>query len=82
MYTISASEKTYLDTAFTYHAPSPDQIKRFPLIRAAGRNLAETILRNCPDSVERLNALNRIEEAIMWANAAIARKETPPPEEP
>jgi len=64
-----------LDTCFTYHEPKDDQAARYVHLRALGRNLAEEIVRCTPVSREQDLAVTRIEEAIMWANAAIARRE-------
>ena len=60
---------------FTYHAPNDSQIKRYPIIRDAGKDLAMIIVNMAPESRERSLALTKLEEAIMWANAAIARNE-------
>lgn len=75
MGSLNDSDREYLAKVYTYHPPSQSQIRKYQLIREAGKMLAETVLRNCPDSVERGNATDRIEETIMWANAAIARNE-------
>lgn len=61
--------------AFTYHPPKGDQPMRYVRIRDEGRSLADTLLLLCPDSRERSLALTRLEEVVMWANAAIARNE-------
>lgn len=58
---------------FTYHEPTEGQPEQYAEIRAAGLDLAEVIGFECPDSPERAQALNKIDEAVMWANAAIAR---------
>jgi len=36
---------------------------------------AQELCRFCPDSRERSLALTKLEEAVSWANAAIARNE-------
>lgn len=64
-----------LETRFTYHPPKDDQPRRYEQIRDGGRALAEIIDVRCPDSQEKSLALTKIEEAVMWANAAIARRE-------
>lgn len=43
-------------------------------IRAAARIAAETILLMCPPSRERSLALTNLEQAVMWANASVARQ--------
>lgn len=61
-----------LDEHYTYHAPASDDVHRHQKVRTVGRYLAGTILANAPCSDERDNALDRVREAVMWANAAIA----------
>lgn len=58
---------------FTYHEPAEGQPEQYTEIRAAGLDFAEVIGFECPDSRERAIALNKVDEAVMWANAAIAR---------
>lgn len=60
---------------FTHHPPIEDQIDRYVTIRAAGLDLVNLLMDNCPGSREQMIAIERIEEAVMWANAAIARRE-------
>lgn len=62
-----------IENDFTYHAPTGDQPQRYEKIRADGKALALTLVNLCPDTRERSLALTKIEEAVMWANAAIAR---------
>ena len=60
---------------FNYHAPFNDQADRYEMIRARGYNFARLITEICPESRELALALTKLEEAVMWANAAIARRE-------
>lgn len=62
-----------IDHRFKHHPPSPEKIIRHTEIRAAARACAEEIEKHCPDSREKALAMTKIEEAMMWANAAIAR---------
>ncbi len=64
-----------LAVRFTYHPPHGDQPRRFMLIRDAALQLADLIVSNTPDSREQSLAITKLEEAVMWANAAIARRE-------
>jgi hypothetical protein len=64
-----------LDNRFTYHAPKGDQALRYEMIRDSARNFAEHIDGRCPDSREKSLAITHLEEAVMWANASIARNE-------
>lgn len=74
-YSISDGGQRDLDIRFTYHAPKPGQPERYGQLRASGKALAELALQLCPPSRETSLALTKIEEAIFWANAAIARNE-------
>lgn len=60
---------------FTYHAPHGDQADRYTEIRGTGGDFATMLVELCPPSRELSLALTAIEEAVMWANAAIARNE-------
>lgn len=74
-YGISAVEKSQIEKAFTYHTPKVDQRERYIQIRDAARNLVELFNDLAPASRERSLAITKTEEAVMWANAAIARNE-------
>jgi len=67
-----------LANRFTYHAPFGDQPTRYEMIRDRGLNLAQFMTEKCPPSRELSLALTNLEQAVMWANAAIARNETRP----
>ena len=58
---------------FTYHAPNEDKFKIYQAVREQGRALAELILAEAPQGREQALALTKVEEAVMWANAAISR---------
>jgi len=62
-------------TAFQYHAPKPDQLPRYGHLRQQASYLAADFIRLCPNSRELSLALTNLEQAVMWANAAIARNE-------
>lgn len=74
-YDISDELIDRLNVNFTYHPPKDGQPDRYNIIRNVGRSLAFTICDNCPPSRELSLALTNLEQAIMWANAAIARNE-------
>ncbi len=69
--------KQYIDlqNRFTYHPPKVGQPERYEKIRALGYELAVLLTETCPQSRELSLALTNLEEAIMWANASIARNE-------
>ena len=66
-----------LDNIYTYHSPKPGQPERYQAIREKAKELAVLIDGTCPDSREKSIANTRLEEAVMWANASIARNEIP-----
>lgn len=68
-------ESQELEKRFTYHPPKGDQPQKYGEIRAAARELAEALNALCPESREKSLAFTSLEEAVMWANAAIARNE-------
>lgn len=64
-----------LSTRFDYHVPNDNQIEKYKVIRATAFDLAKVITNLCPESREKSLALTYIEQSVMWANAAIARRE-------
>jgi hypothetical protein len=64
-----------IEKAFTYHAPKEGQTGRYETIRSNAKVFAIAINELCPNSREKSLALTKLEEAVMWANAAIARNE-------
>lgn len=64
-----------LDNIFTYHKPHGTQSERFVAIREKAKELAYLVQDMTPDSRERSTALTNIQQAVMWANAAIAINE-------
>lgn len=65
-----------IESAFTYHAPRPDQVPRYTEIRNRAKAFAEYLASTCPESRELALALTHLEESVMFANAAIARHDT------
>lgn len=63
-----------LENWFEYHAPSADDITKYGLLRHHGYMLAKTMLHLCPEGADRNLAIQKIREAIMMANSAIACK--------
>ena len=61
-----------IDKLFTYHPPTPDQIPLYGELREAARVFAHAVNRCCPDGADKSEALRKIREAVMTANAAIA----------
>ena len=64
-----------IEKSFTYHRPKGDQPDRYEDIREKAKEFAFMIEDLCPESRERSLAMTHLENAVMWANAAIARNE-------
>lgn len=64
-----------IENAFTYHTPKEGQPEKYARIRNRGKALAYLISDLVPDSREKSLAMTKLEEAVMWANAGIARNE-------
>lgn len=75
MYTVSERVSQQLKHTFTYHRPEGNQPERYERIRSEAGKLAHLIACNTPESREQSLALTKLEEAIFFANAAIARNE-------
>lgn len=65
-----------LEHRYLHHAPFGDQAERYGQIRAEITRTAKVIRDLTPCSPEQTRALNALDEAMMIANAAIARHET------
>ena len=63
-----------LEHRFTYHPPKEGQPAAYERLRSQALQLARQIDLECPESREQSLAITKLEEAIMWANAAIARR--------
>lgn len=74
-YECTVTEAETIRKAFSYHSPKGDQLPRYLDLRERAKELAFAVMRECPPSRERSLAIKRLQEAIMWANAAIARNE-------
>jgi hypothetical protein len=74
-YTVGPMEADDINNRFTYHKPKDDQNKRYVGLREAARMLAWSFHECCPPCRERSLAITKLEEAIFWANASIARNE-------
>jgi hypothetical protein len=67
--------KLTIESRFTYHAPKDGQPERYTQLRDKAKELAYMIWELTPDSDERRRSLEKLDEVIMLANAAIARNE-------
>lgn len=64
-----------LKNRYIHHAPKGDQAERYAKIRTAALEFAKTVRDLTPCSAEQTRAFNHIDDAMMTANAAIARNE-------
>jgi hypothetical protein len=62
-----------LGNRFTFHPARAEQAGRYQVIRQEALRFAERLNELAPDSREFSLAITHIEEAVFWANAAIAR---------
>ena len=65
-------DKASLENSFIYHVPTFEQIPKYERLRAKGKELAQMIYEDVPQSAEQVLAIRKVEEAIMWANKGIA----------
>ena len=68
-------DESELDTRFSYHPPDEWQVERYQEIREAAREFADLLTRYCPHSRELSVAMTHLDSVVMFANAAIARRE-------
>jgi hypothetical protein len=62
----------HLARRFNYRTPTPENALRHEEVRQAARDLA-ALIDSMPYTPEQAVALQKVEEAMFWANAAIAR---------
>jgi hypothetical protein len=62
-----------IERNFTYQAPKPGQPELYTFLRDKAKELALFISSVTPESREQSLALTKLEEVVMWSNAAIAR---------
>lgn len=65
-----------IETRFSYHAPKSSQPAMYEVIRTEAKVFAKVLDALCPESREKSLAFTALEEAVMWANASIARRTT------
>lgn len=62
-----------IENNFKYHTPTKEQQRTYGYIRNEAKAFAYSIEEHCPNSREKSLAMTHLEQAIMWANASIAR---------
>jgi len=64
-----------LEVRFTYHPPREDQVPRYNRLRSIALAFARDLVELTPESREQSLALTHLDQVVMFANAAIARRE-------
>jgi hypothetical protein len=65
-----------IEHRFAFHAATTDEKRdAHTSVRQACRRLADQINEQVPEGREKSVALTKIEEAMFWANAALAREQ-------
>jgi len=62
-----------IENRFTYHKPTEEKAKIYPILRVKAKDFAYLIDKNVPNGREKSCALTKLEEVAMWANAGISR---------
>ncbi len=67
-----APRKFDLDNIFKYHAPDEMQMLAYGELRAVAKEFAATVIRYVPSGADQADAIRKIREAVMTANAGVA----------
>lgn len=71
---VNVNQNDNLSNRFRYHKPGSDTVANaHSSIRLTLENAAKLVVTICPAGREQALALTKLEEAMMWANAAITR---------
>src|ERR1043166_3178174 len=66
------SPEAWLNELFRYHLPRLEQQTKYAAIRSAAKHFAEVVMTNVPPCADQQDAIRKIREAVMTANAGIA----------
>jgi len=61
------------DNRFDHHPPDGLKVQLHQLLRNVIKDAAVVVAHECPEGREKSLAITKLEEAMFWANAAIAR---------
>ncbi len=64
--------KENVGECFTYHPPDEARAAKHAIINGNTIGLAHEYFEHCPESPELTLAIRKLQEARMWANAALA----------
>ena len=70
---VSFDGNAEIENNFMYHKPKDGQSEKYETLRAKAKEFAYLVDDLCPDGKEREISMAKLEESVMWANAAIAR---------
>jgi hypothetical protein len=63
-----------IENRFAYHAPTDEEKRNaHTSVRNACREVADFLNETLPEGREKSTAITKLEEAMFWANAALAR---------
>lgn len=70
---VNTPDDAAITDIFSYHAPSGPQVAQcHEVVRGILKTSALSLMRLVPDCPERQVAIDKLREAMMWANAGIA----------
>jgi hypothetical protein len=64
-----------INKRFANHAPNDEKVRQHDRVRTYLRQMATEFDETLPDGREKSLVMTHLEEAMFWANAAIARNE-------
>lgn len=62
-----------IENRVSYHEPTPQAAARHQAVRETIKNAIQTIVGHVPAGREQSVAITKLEEAMFWSNAGIAR---------
>lgn len=65
-------DERLINNWFTYHPPTSDQTTIYETLRAHAREFAHIINNLVPDGADKSDAMRKLREVVMTANAAVA----------
>ena len=69
---MSGEQTNEIERRFNYRPPTPDKVQLHEALRAQARTLAHDWSSKLPEGREKALALTALQEALMWANTAVA----------